>query len=183
MSRNFYYVSRILSENNTPDFNLPKRSTKHSAGYDFECIEDITIPPFTPGTKPTMVPTGIKCQMLEDEFLMLVSRSSNPKKKNLIIPQSLGIIDADYFENRDNEGEIFFAFLNIGNEPVTIEKGYKMGQGIFVKYGITENDNAEGIRNGGFGSTNTIEEPKKIMIKENVKMNLTLEEFNKQFSK
>ena len=156
MSRKFEYVKRVTStgyETKQPDFNLPKRKTKKSAVYDFECIETITIPPYTPGSKPTLVPTGVKCKMQDDEFLMLVNRSSNPKKKFLVIPNSMGIIDADYYNNLDNDGEMMFAFYNLSNEPITIEKGYCMGQGIFQKYYITDNDNAEGERKGGFGST------------------------------
>ena len=155
--RKFEYVKRELSygvETLHPNFNLPIRKTKKSAGYDFECIETITIPPYKIGDKPVLVPTGVKCKMQDDEFLMLVNRSSNPKKKNLVIPNSMGIIDADYYGNPDNDGEMMFAFYNLGNEPVTIEKGYALGQGIFMKYGITDNDNAEGERVGGWGSTN-----------------------------
>ena len=85
---------------------------------------------------------------------MLVNRSSNPSKKNLVIPNSMGIIDADYYNNPDNEGEMMFAYYNLGNEPVTIEKGYCMGQGIFQMYFITDDDEATGERLGGFGSTN-----------------------------
>lgn len=76
------------------EFNLPVRKTQYSAGYDFECIEAITIPPYKLGDKPTLVPTGLKVYMENDEYLMLVNRSSNPKKKNLVIPNSMGIIDA-----------------------------------------------------------------------------------------
>ena len=155
--RKFEYVNRILStgyEMKQPNFNLPVRKTKKSAGYDFECIETITIPPYKLGDKPFMVPTGVKCKMQDDEFLMLVNRSSNPKKKNLVIPNSMGIIDADYYNNPDNDGEIMFTFYNLGTEPVTIEKGYGIGQGIFIKYGLTEDDTANAERLGGFGSTN-----------------------------
>ena len=154
--RKFEYVDRVISNGYgtlTPGFNLPVRKTKKSAGYDFECIEDITIPPYKLGDKPVLVPTGVKCKMQDDEYLMLVNRSSNPKKKNLVIPNSMGIIDADYYGNPDNDGEMMFAFYNVGTEPVTIEKGYALGQGIFCKYLITEDDNAEGERIGGFGST------------------------------
>ena len=66
----------------------------------------------------------------------------------------MGIIDADYYGIPDNDGEMMFAFFNIGTEPVIIEKGYAIGQGIFMKYGITDDDNATGERVGGFGSTN-----------------------------
>ena len=157
MARTFEYVKRILNngfETTSPDFNLPKRSTKHSAGYDFECIENMTIKPYKFGDQPTFIPTGVKCKMPENEFLMLVNRSSNPKKKNLIIPNGLGIIDADYYGNPDNDGEILFAFYNFGEEEVTIEKGYHLGQGIFIEYKLTDDDVAEDKRIGGFGSTN-----------------------------
>lgn len=155
--RRFEYVDRVVStgyEIKSPDFNLPVRKTKKSAGYDFECIETITIQPYKAGDKPILVPTGVKCKMQDDEFLMLVNRSSNPKKKNLVIPNSMGIIDADYYGNPENDGELMFAFYNLGTEPVTIEKGYAIGQGIFQKYYTVENDNATGERRGGFGSTN-----------------------------
>lgn len=148
--RQFEKVSRVKDL----EFNLPRRKTKHSAGYDFECIETVTIPPYKLGDKPFLIPTGVKCLMVEDEFLMLVNRSSNPGKKNLVIPNSMGIIDADFYNNPDNEGEMMFAYYNLGTEPVTIEKGYCMGQGIFQKYLTTIDDNTETERVGGFGSTN-----------------------------
>lgn len=154
--RKFFYVNRILSdgyEMKDLNFNLPQRKTRYSAGYDFECIEDIEIPPYKLGDDPVLVPTGVKAKMQDDEYLMLVNRSSNPKKKKLVIPNSLGIIDADYFGNPDNDGEIMFAFYNLNDIPIEIKKGYCMGQGIFQKYYITEDDNAEGQRVGGFGST------------------------------
>lgn len=105
MSRKFEYVTRITStgyEMKNPDFNLPIRKTKCSAGYDFECMETITIQPYKLGDKPTLVPTGVKCKMQDDEYLMLVNRSSNPKKKNLVIPNSIGIIDAKIAGEKNN---------------------------------------------------------------------------------
>lgn len=156
MLRKFDYVNRIKStgfDMLEPDFKLPERSTSKSAGYDFYCTERVEIPPYKIGSKPILVPTGVKVYMPDDEFLMLVNRSSNPAKKFLIIPNSMGIIDADYVDNSDNEGEMMFAFYNVSDKPVVIEKGEKLGQGIFVKYGMTDNDNAKGQRTGGFGST------------------------------
>lgn len=67
-----------------------------------------------------------------------------------------GVIDADYYNNETNEGEIAFAFMNISNEPVVFEKGEKLGQGFFIEYLITENDNSIAERKGGFGSTDTV---------------------------
>lgn len=134
-------------------FTLPQRSTKHSAGFDFYCPEKAVVPPHHRGDNPVMVRTGVKVQMPEDEFLMLCNRSSNPKKKGLVLVNGVGIIDSDYYNNLDNEGEIAFAFMNITDETVIIEAGEKLGQGIFVKFGIVDDDNADGVRAGGFGST------------------------------
>ena len=133
--------------------NMPVRKTKFSAGYDVEAAEDVVIKPYKPGDNPTLVPTGIKAYMDDSEFLMLVNRSSNPKKKKLVIPNSVGIIDADYVDNPDNEGEMMFAFYNLSNETVVIEAGEKLGQGIFMQYNTVINDNASGERIGGWGST------------------------------
>lgn len=132
---------------------LPKRSTTKSSGYDFFAIEDVYIPPYKLGDDPIMIPTGVKAKMLDDEYLMLVNRSSNPKKKKLVIPNSVGIIDADYYGNEDNEGEMFFGFYNLSNETVVIKKGEKLGQGIFMKYLLIDNDQTTEVRLGGFGST------------------------------
>ena len=156
MNRKFEYVNRIIStgyETKQPDFELPKRSTSNSAGYDFINPERVEIPPYKLGYNPVLVKTGVKAYMQNDEVLMLYNRSSNPKKKKLVIPNSVGVIDADYYGNADNDGEIGFTFYNLSNETVVIEKGEKLGQGVFQKYLITDDDNAEGIRNGGFGST------------------------------
>ena len=97
------------------NINLPIRKTKYSAGYDIEAAEDCIIPAFKPGQAPTLVKTGLKAYMPEDEYLMLCNRSSNPKKKGLVMANSIGIIDSDYYENPDNDGHFMFAFFNIKN--------------------------------------------------------------------
>ena len=145
--RKFEFVERV---SNIENKKLPERSTAKSAGYDFYNPEKIEIPPYKIGDNPTLVPTGIKAYMNDNEFLMLVNRSSNPKKKKLVIPNSVGIVDADYYGNPDNDGEMMFAFYNLSNEIVVIEDGEKLGQGIFCKYGKTDDDKAEGERIGGF---------------------------------
>ena len=137
--------------------NLPIRKTKYSAGYDIEAAEDVTIPSFKKGMNPTLVATGLKAYMEDDEVLLLYNRSSNPKKKGLIIPNSVGVIDKDYYENPDNDGHFMFVFYNMKEEDIEIKKGEAIGQAIFTKFLITDNDNAEGERVGGFGSTNTQE--------------------------
>ena len=102
--------------------NLPIRKTKYSAGYDIEAAEDIVIPSFKKGMAPTLVKTGIKAYMQDDEVLMLYNRSSNPKKKGLILANSVGVIDKDYYGNPDNDGHIMFAFFNVKDVDVEIKK-------------------------------------------------------------
>ncbi|MCI9287470.1 MAG: dUTP diphosphatase [Clostridia bacterium] len=136
------------------EINLPVRKTKYSAGYDVEAAEDCIIPSFKKGNKPTLVKTGIKAYMADDEVLILANRSSNPGKKGLILANSIGVIDKDYYGNPDNDGHIMFAFYNIKEEDVEIKKGDAIGQAIFQKYLVTDDDIATGERTGGFGSTN-----------------------------
>lgn len=135
------------------NINLPVRKTKYSAGYDIEAAEDCVVPAFKLGQAPTLIKTGLKSYMQEDEYLMLCNRSSNPKKKGLVMANSVGIIDQDYYENPDNDGHFMFSFFNIKDVDIEIKKGEAIGQAIFMKYLTVDNDNAEGERTGGFGST------------------------------
>jgi dUTP pyrophosphatase len=139
---------------------IPEYQTKHSAGADFFCAKEVTIPSIIEqihsgqSPMPTLVRTGIKAKMEHDEVLELYNRSSNPKKLGLILANSVGVIDADYYGNPDNDGEILFAFYNIKTEPVTIKVGDRIGQGVFKKF--LRADGAvvkERERTGGFGST------------------------------
>lgn len=106
--------------------------------------------------KPTLVPTGIKCEMPEDMYLELSVRSSCPLKHWLILANGVGIIDSDYYNNPDNEGHIFFQIINLSPFDIILKKGDAIGQGIFKKYYLTENDAATAEREGGFGSTDAI---------------------------
>ena len=133
--------------------NLPERKTKYSAGYDIEAAEDIIVPSIKKEKKPTLIKTGLKAYMQDDEVLLLYNRSSNPKKRGLILANSVGVVDKDYYGNEDNDGHIMFAFYNIKDEDVKIKKGDNIGQGIFQKYFVADNDETTGIRTGGFGST------------------------------
>ena len=134
------------------NINLPIRKTKNAAGYDVEAAEDIIIPVYTPGCKPTLIPTGLKAYCQDDEFYMLVNRSSGPKK-GFLMANSIGIIDADYYENETNDGHFYFQYFNCSDHDIEVKKGDIIGQVIFMKYLVTDNDNAEGTRTGGFGST------------------------------
>ena len=132
--------------------NLPIRKTKNSAGYDVEAAEDITIPKFVPGIKPTLIPTGLKAYCQPDECYFLMNRSSGPKK-GFLMANSIGLIDSDYYGNEDNDGHFYFAYFNCSDHDIEVKKGDVIGQVVFTKYLVVDNDNATGIRKGGFGST------------------------------
>jgi dUTP pyrophosphatase len=131
-------------------FDLPKRSTKFSAGYDIALIADVTI---EPGQIELGV-TGVKAYMQADEVLKMYPRSSLPKRYHITIPNNVGIIDKDYYSNPDNDGAIFVSLYNFGQDTITIKKGERVAQGIFSKYLINPNEKEiSQTRNGGFGST------------------------------
>lgn len=179
-------------EKQYPEAKLPEYATMKSAGADFFCAEEVTIPSIwehvaevlavtengfifnfisqikgiseeerksqvrKEAFKPTRVHTGIKARMEDDEVLELYNRSSNPSKIGLVLANSVGVVDADYYENPDNDGEIMFAFYNFMPWSVTLKVGDKIGQGVFKKFlrpteGLVVN---ETTRTGGFGSTN-----------------------------
>lgn len=129
---------------------LPRRATKGSAGYDFFAPFAFSLPPGT----TIKIPTGIRAKMDEDWVLQLYPRSGFGFKFRLQLNNTVGIIDSDYFYS-DNEGHIFAKLTNDSNEGKTFEVNAGTGflQGIFTPYGITVDDEADGIRNGGFGST------------------------------
>ena len=174
----FEKVSKYENEN----IAMPIRKTNGSAGYDFVAAEDYIIPSlwlmcdevkkiweveedefvnlemmnqFTSqtGFQPTLVSTGMKCKLDPDTFLQLSVRSSSPLKYWLMMANGVGIIDSDYYNNKNNEGEIFLQIYNLSPFNIQIQKGDIIGQGVILPYGITEDDAAFGTRTGGFGST------------------------------
>ena len=134
------------------DIHLPVRKTAHSAAYDVEAAEDIIIPAYKPGMKPTLIPTGLKAYCMDDEWYMLANRSSGPKK-GFVMANSIGIVDSDYYNNVDNDGHFYFQYFNFLDRDLEVKKGDFIGQVIFMKYLMTDDDNATGVRVGGFGST------------------------------
>lgn len=143
------------------EINLPQRQTKNAAGYDFEAAEDIEIVPIWRSVsyglliKPQLVPTGIKAKMEPDEALFMYNRSGNPLKKFLLLGNGVGVVDSDYYENPDNDGHIMFQFWNFGLKTMVIKKGERIGQGVFKKFLLTDDDAdaAKQTRVGGHGST------------------------------
>lgn len=170
------YFEKVSRFANT-DIPIPVRATANSAGYDLAAAESIDIPPLSRmydvkmgkdwiedlesverwtksmNFRPTLVSTGLKCHLDPGTYLELSARSSTPLKYLLILANGVGVIDADYYNNPNNEGEIFLQFINLSPITIHIEKGDKLGQGIIKPYLVVENDNATGERQGGFGST------------------------------
>lgn len=129
---------------------IPIRATDSSAGYDLSSIEEITIEP----KAIKLVPTGLKVMMQKDEALFIFPRSSLAIKRGLMMSNSVGVIDADYYGNADNEGHIMIPLMNISEQPVTIKKGERVAQGIFMHYLKTTDDQVRtNERKGGFGSS------------------------------
>ena len=133
------------------DFPMPERKTQKSAGYDFCLPEDVVLEP----GKLQLVPTGIKAYMQDGEYLGMHIRSSMAVKKRIMLVNNVGIIDADYYNNADNEGHIMLALLNTSNEPLALPKGECVAQGIFYNYLVADGDEEaeKAVRGGGFGST------------------------------
>lgn len=174
----FEKVSKYANDNN---LHLPVRKTSDSAGYDFEVSETVVIPSYIKlmnkmsnlplnkeqlitlkeiqsivkanSIKPTLVPTGIKAQIDKGFYLQLSVRSSCPLKSWIVLANGVGIIDADYYNNPDNEGEIFFQVINLTPYDILLQKGEIIGQGVILPYLTTQDDAATGQRVGGFGST------------------------------
>ena len=132
---------------------LPTRATRHSAGYDFRVPvgQGMTIEPH----ETAKFLSGIKAYMLPDEFLGIHVRSSIGIKKGLVLSNSVAIVDADFYGNPENEGNIMIALTNTSDQPQTIEDNERIAQGIFYKYLKTDCDYTDGERKGGIGSSGT----------------------------
>ncbi len=136
------------AETEYADIRLPRRATAGSAGYDFFSTLDFTLEP----GREIKVATGIRARIDEGWVLSIYPRSGLGFKYRLRLNNTVGIIDSDYY-NSSNEGHIFIKVVNCGEKTLTIKKGEAFAQGIFTEYGITADDAADGVRDGGFGST------------------------------
>ncbi len=127
---------------------LPKRATILSAGYDFRALSDVTIEPH----KTAKVKTGVKAYMMGDEALMLYPRSSMGIKRGINLANGVAVIDADYYNNKDNDGHIIICLYNMTDTQQVIKAGERIAQGVFTKY-HTAGDIPCNVRTGGTGST------------------------------
>ncbi len=152
------------------NITIPERKTRCSVGYDIEAAEEIIIPSiwkiifknfgkYITGSKdyeeikPTLINTGLKSYFQEDEILVLANKSSLPFKKGLVMANSIGIIESDYYENESNDGHLMYSYYNFSPIDLTIKKGDAIGQAYFQKFLIADGDKATGKRIGGYGST------------------------------
>lgn len=147
MSRGFVWIKEYEKGSGT----LPKRKTLSSAGYDIASIEHRMIA----AGETALLATGLKAYMEPDEVLLLFIRSSKAIKKNLILTNGVGVIDADYFNNPSNEGHIMLAVTNLGTNDTVIEAGEEVAQGVFTHYLLTSEETTSERRLGGFGSTDS----------------------------
>jgi dUTP pyrophosphatase len=139
-----------VSYMNEKDIVLPQRQTLLSAGYDVSSYEDVIIQP----GEIKLIPTGLKVKLGDAEVLLIYSRSSLAIKKGLMMSNGVGVIDADYYNNDQNEGHIMIPLYNFKNEPVKISKFERIAQGVFQTYLKTEEDQPISVqRKGGFGSS------------------------------
>lgn len=123
-------------------FQLPKRDSKSTAGYDLYLLQDLVIKP----DEIKKIPTGLKAHFNEDEVLFLIVRSSTGFKYNIRLCNQVGVIDADYYNNKDNEGHIWIKIQNEGDKEVFVSKGESLVQGIFMKYLVTDSDDKLNIK-------------------------------------
>lgn len=147
MSRYFELVKDKYRKS-TGEVILPKRATKSSVAYDFYSPIDITIPPMA----SVMIWTDIKAKFNENEALLINIRSSMGKQP-VMIANTQGWIDSDYYSNADNDGNIGIRLLNLGNTSYVVKSGDRIAQGMFVKYLVADNGNTDCVRKSGFGSS------------------------------
>ena len=147
--RGFYKVEDKFKKYENAETFFPKRATKYSAGYDFYSPIDITIKPNT----MEMIWTNIKAEFNQDEVFILCV-TSGMGKYGIMLANTIGVIDSDYFSNVNNDGNIGFRLYNFSNNDYVIKAGDKIGQGIFTKFLTVDNEvEIKNVRQGGFGST------------------------------
>jgi dUTP pyrophosphatase len=146
--RFFEVVKDEFRKNPNVEIKLPTRGSKNSAGYDFYSPVDAVIQP----NEMVMIWTDVKTHMYYDNALLIIPRSSMGKYP-IMISNTVGLIDSDYYGNESTDGNIGFRLFNLGTTPYEIKAGDRIGQGIFLRYSLVKNDDTNNIRSGGYGST------------------------------
>lgn len=148
---NCFPQDKEIADSIYEEIALPTRATKGSAGYDFCAPKEIILKP----GETVLVPTGIRARINDGFVLLLFPRSSLGFKYRMQLNNTVGVIDSDYY-NADNEGHIMCKITNDSKEDktMTVQAHQGLVQGIFLAYGIVDDDTADQIRTGGFGSTN-----------------------------
>lgn len=144
----YFEVVKDEFRKNSGDIKLPTRATQYSSGYDFYSPIDITIQP----QETAMIWTDVRAHMYYDNCLLIIPRSSMGKHP-VMIANTIGDIDSDYYDNEATGGNIGFRLFNLGTTPYEIKAGDRIGQGIFIKYGTVKDDKTTTKRQGGFGSS------------------------------
>ncbi len=140
----------VIKAYESSEILVPQRASRHSAGYDLASIEDVEI---NPG-EIKMIPTGLKVLIPDNESLYIFPRSSLGIKKGLMMSNGVGVVDADYYNNADNEGHVMIPLYNFSSKLVKVSKGERVAQGIFMNYQKTvDDDPSHSARLGGFGSS------------------------------
>ena len=145
----YFEVVKNEFRKNEGEIKLPTRASRHSAGYDFYSPVDAIIQP----NEAVMIWTDVRAHMYYDNALLIIPRSSMGKHP-VMIANTVGLIDSDYYGNESTDGNIGFRLLNLGTTPYEIKAGDRIGQGIFIKYGTIKDDDTTETRTGGFGSSN-----------------------------
>ena len=144
------YIKEFGSEVNYDKIEIPTRSTKHSAAYDIRSMDEVTIKPGC----DSVIRTGLKVCMNDEEVFYIYSRSSLGYKYNVSLVNSVGVIDSDYYNNIDNEGHFKVKLINNGKKDFNIKIGDRIAQGVFMKYLVTDDEKEiTATRMGGIGST------------------------------
>lgn len=144
--RKFHIIEKYRDESPV----LPRRQTLKSGGYDLSSLYEVTIKP----KEIVMIETGLKVEIPSDEVMLVFPRSSLGIKKGLMMANNVGVVDSDYYNTPSNEGHLMIPLYNFRDEAVTVQKGERIAQGIFIKYETTVDDHPiNELRNGGFGST------------------------------
>ncbi len=143
-------VPEDFSEQTYLRIKIPQRATSKSAGYDLSAAIPVKIEPY----ETKLVPTGLKVQMEDNDVFLITVRSSIGIKRHMMLANNVGVIDADYYNNADNEGHIWIALTNLGDTTQEFEAGDRIAQGIFVGYKTLDEETVtDKVRESGIGST------------------------------